>query len=67
VVFAVSICLQAVLQAVRDGLQGVPPGSHFGIIPLRSDTNANYGESICLQYLFIFSRIDAFAFGQVPR
>ena len=62
------ICLQASFTGGEDGLQGVPRGHLFGLIPLQSDTNMYYFVVALFVACFLFiSRIVHSPFGQVLK
>ena len=62
------VCLQASFTGGEDGLQGVPRGHLFGIIPLQSDTNMYYFVVALFVACFLFiSRIVHSPFGQVLK
>ncbi|MBH2010221.1 MAG: branched-chain amino acid ABC transporter permease [Xanthomonadaceae bacterium] len=61
-------CLQAPFTGGEDGLQGVPRGSLFGIIPLQSDNAMYYFVVAVFVLCFLFiSRIVNSPFGQVLK
>ncbi|MFM9901235.1 MAG: branched-chain amino acid ABC transporter permease [Polaromonas sp.] len=62
------VCLQASFTGGEDGLQGVPRGHLFGVIPLQSDTNMYYFVVALFVACFLFiSRIVHSPFGQVLK
>ena len=62
------ICLQAPFTGGEDGLQGVPRGSLFGILPLVSDTTMYYFVVAVFVLCFLFiARIVNSPFGQVLK
>lgn len=62
------VCLQAPFTGGEDGLQGVPRGSLFGLLPLQSDIALYYFvvAVFVLSFLFI-ARIVSSPFGQVLK
>lgn len=62
------VCLQAPFTGGEDGLQGVPRGQLFGLIPLQSDTAMYYFVAAVFLLCFLFiSRIVHSPFGQVLK
>ena len=62
------VCLQAPFTGGEDGLQGVPRGKLFGILPLVSDTVMYYFVVAVFVLCFLFiSRIVNSPFGQVLK
>ena len=62
------VCLQAPFTGGEDGLQGVPRGMLFGILPLVSDTVMYYFVVAVFVLCFVFiSRIVNSPFGQVLK
>lgn len=62
------ICLQAPFTGGEDGLQGVPRGSLFGLLPLASDTSMYYVVVAIFVGCFLgISRIVTSPFGQVLK
>ena len=62
------VCLQASFTGGEDGLQGVPRGQLFGIIPLQSDTNMYYFVvALFVACFLLISRIVHSPFGQVLK
>ncbi len=62
------ICLQAPFTGGEDGLQGVPRGNLFGLLPLASDTNMYYLVVAIFVACFLgISRIVHSPFGQVLK
>ena len=62
------VCLQAPFTGGEDGLQGVPRGKLFGILPLVSDTVMYYFVVTVFVLCFLFiSRIVNSPFGQVLK
>ena len=62
------VCLQAPFTGGEDGLQGVPRGKLFGILPLVSDTIMYYFVVAIFVLCFLFiSRIVNSPFGQVLK
>lgn len=62
------VCLQAPQTGGEDGLQGVPRGELFGLIPLASDTNMYYLVLAVFVSCFLgISRIVHSPFGQVLK
>lgn len=62
------ICLQAPFTGGEDGLQGVPRGSLFGVLPLLSDTTMYYFVAAIFVASFLaISRIVKSPFGQVLK
>ena len=62
------VCLQAPFTGGEDGLQGVPRGSLFGVLPLVSDTVMYYFVVAVFVLCFLFiSRIVNSPFGQVLK
>ena len=62
------ICLQAPFTGGEDGLQGVPRGSLFGMLPLASDTTMYYFVAAVFVASFMaISRIIKSPFGQVLK
>ena len=62
------VCLQAPFTGGEDGLQGVPRGSLFGVLPLVSDTVMYYFVVAVFVVCFLFiSRIVNSPFGQVLK
>ena len=62
------VCLQASFTGGEDGLQGVPRGKLFGMIPLVSDTAMYYLVVLVFVASFLFiSRIVNSPFGQVLK
>ena len=62
------VCLQAPFTGGEDGLQGVPRGNLFGILPLVSDTVMYYFVVAVFVLCFLFiSRIVNSPFGQVLK
>ena len=62
------ICLQAPFTGGEDGLQGVPRGSLFGILPLMSDTTMYYFVVSVFVLCFLFvARVVNSPFGQVLK
>ena len=62
------VCLQASFTGGEDGLQGIPRGHLFGMIPLQSDTNMYYFVVALFVACFLFiSRIVHSPFGQVLK
>ena len=62
------VCLQAPFTGGEDGLQGVPRGKLFGMIPLQSDTAMYYFVVAIFVLCFLFiSRIVHSPFGQVLK
>ncbi len=62
------ICLQAPFTGGEDGLQGVPRGNLFGLLPLASDTNMYYVVVAIFVACFLgISRIVHSPFGQVLK
>jgi branched-chain amino acid transport system permease protein len=62
------VCLQAPFTGGEDGLQGVPRGNLFGMIPLASDTAMYYFVALIFVLCFMaISRIVHSPFGQVLK
>jgi branched-chain amino acid transport system permease protein len=62
------ICLQAPFTGGEDGLQGVPRGNMFGLLPLASDTVMYYVTAAIFVLCFLgISRIVTSPFGQVLK
>ena len=62
------VCLQAPFTGGEDGLQGVPRGSLFGMLPLESDTTMYYFVvSVFVLCFLLISRIVNSPFGQVLK
>lgn len=62
------VCLQAPFTGGEDGLQGVPRGALFGLLPLASDTAMYYLVVAVFVACFLFiSRIVHSPFGQVLK
>ena len=62
------VCLQAPFTGGEDGLQGVPRGALFGLLPLDSDTTMYYLVLSIFMACFLFiSRIVHSPFGQVLK
>ncbi len=62
------ICLQAPFTGGEDGLQGVPRGKLFGLLPLMSDTTMYYVVvSVFVACFLAISRIVTSPFGQVLK
>jgi branched-chain amino acid transport system permease protein len=62
------VCLQAKFTGGEDGLQGVPRGSLFGLLPLESDTTMYYVVVAIFVACFLgISRIVTSPFGQVLK
>ncbi len=62
------ICLQAPFTGGEDGLQGVPRGNLFGLLPLASDTTTYYVVVAAFVACFMgISRIVTSPFGQVLK
>jgi branched-chain amino acid transport system permease protein len=62
------VCLQAPFTGGEDGLQGVPRGNLFGLIPLASDTAMYYFVALIFVLCFMaISRIVNSPFGQVLK
>lgn len=62
------VCLQAPFTGGEDGLQGVPRGALFGVLPLESDTAMYYMVVAVFVACFLFiSRIVHSPFGQVLK
>jgi len=62
------VCLQAPFTGGEDGLQGVPRGNLFGMIPLQSDNAMYYFVVAVFVLCFLFiSRIVNSPFGQVLK
>ena len=62
------VCLQAPFTGGEDGLQGVPRGNLFGVLPLVSDTVMYYFVVAVFVLCFLFiSRIVNSPFGQVLK
>ncbi|MDB5872247.1 MAG: putative type branched chain amino acid transport system, permease component [Ramlibacter sp.] len=62
------ICLQAPFTGGEDGLQGVPRGTLFGVLPLASDTTMYYVVVAIFVACFIgITRIVTSPFGQVLK
>ena len=62
------VCLQSPFTGGEDGLQGVPRGSLFGLIPLESDTSMYYVVLAVFVACFLgISRIIHSPFGQVLK
>jgi branched-chain amino acid transport system permease protein len=62
------ICLQAPFTGGEDGLQGVPRGNLFGLLPLASDTSMYYVVVAIFVGCFLgISRIVTSPFGQVLK
>ena len=62
------VCLQAPFTGGEDGLQGVPRGNLFGVLPLASDTVMYYFVVAVFVLCFLFiSRIVNSPFGQVLK
>lgn len=62
------VCLQAPFTGGEDGLQGVPRGKLFGVLPLMSDTVMYYFVVAVFVLCFLFiSRIVNSPFGQVLK
>ena len=62
------VCLQAKFTGGEDGLQGVPRGNLFGVVPLASDTVMYYFVVAIFVLCFLFiSRIVNSPFGQVLK
>jgi len=62
------VCLQAPFTGGEDGLQGVPRGALFGLLPLDSDTTMYYLVLAIFMACFLFiSRIVHSPFGQVLK
>ena len=62
------ICLQAPFTGGEDGLQGVPRGNLFGILPLASDTTMYYVVAVIFLLCFLgIRRIVTSPFGQVLK
>jgi branched-chain amino acid transport system permease protein len=62
------VCLQAPFTGGEDGLQGVPRGALFGLLPLQSDTAMYYLVVVIFVACFLaISRILHSPFGQVLK
>ena len=62
------VCLQAPFTGGEDGLQGVPRGTLFGLLPLRSDTVMYYFVAVVFVLSFmLISRIVHSPYGQVLK
>jgi len=62
------ICLQAPFTGGEDGLQGVPRGKLFGVLPLASDTTMYYVVAVIFLLCFLgIRRIVTSPFGQVLK
>jgi branched-chain amino acid transport system permease protein len=62
------VCLQAPFTGGEDGLQGVPRGNLFGLLPLASDTSMYYVVVAIFVGCFLgISRIVTSPFGQVLK
>ena len=62
------ICLQAPFTGGEDGLQGVPRGNLFGLLPLASDTVMYYVVAVTFLLCFLaIRRIVTSPFGQVLK
>ncbi len=62
------VCLQAPFTGGEDGMQGVPRGHLFGLVPLQSDTAMYYFVAAVFLLCFLFiSRIVHSPFGQVLK
>jgi branched-chain amino acid transport system permease protein len=62
------ICLQAPFTGGEDGLQGVPRGNLFGVLPLASDTVMYYVTVVIFLACFLgIARIVTSPFGQVLK
>jgi len=62
------ICLQAPFTGGEDGLQGVPRGNLFGMLPLASDTTMYYVVAVTFLLCFMaIRRIVTSPFGQVLK
>jgi branched-chain amino acid transport system permease protein len=62
------ICLQAPFTGGEDGLQGVPRGNLFGMLPLASDTTMYYVVAVIFLLCFLgIRRIVTSPFGQVLK
>ena len=62
------VCLQAPFTGGEDGLQGVPRGTLFGLIPLRSDLVMYYFVAVVFVLSFmLISRIVHSPYGQVLK
>ena len=62
------ICLQAPFTGGEDGLQGVPRGNLFGVLPLASDTTMYYVVAVIFLLCFLgIRRIVTSPFGQVLK
>jgi branched-chain amino acid transport system permease protein len=62
------LCLQAPFTGGEDGLQGVPRGSLFGVLPLASDTTMYYVVVVIFVACFLgISRVVTSPFGQVLK
>ncbi len=62
------ICLQAPFTGGEDGLQGVPRGNLFGLVPLMSDTSMYYVVvAVFVASFLAISRIVTSPFGQVLK
>ena len=62
------ICLQAPFTGGEDGLQGVPRGNLFGVLPLASDTVMYYVVAVIFLACFLgIGRIVTSPFGQVLK
>jgi len=62
------VCLQAPFTGGEDGLQGVPRGALFGLLPLESDTSMYYLVLAVFMACFLaISRIVHSPFGQVLK
>ena len=62
------VCLQAPFTGGEDGLQGVPRGSLFGVLPLASDTTMYYFVvAVFVLCFLLIARIVNSPFGQVLK
>ena len=62
------VCLQAPFTGGEDGLQGVPRGSLFGLLPLASDTTMYYFVvAVFVLCFLLIARIVNSPFGQVLK
>jgi branched-chain amino acid transport system permease protein len=62
------VCLQAPFTGGEDGLQGVPRGSLFGLLPLASDLTLYYVVlAICVACFLFIMRVVTSPFGQVLK
>lgn len=62
------VCLQAPFTGGEDGLQGVPRGHLFGVVPLASDTSMYYAVlAVFVGAMVAITRIVTSPFGQVLK